>query len=70
MCMGGSRGDGGAAERRRAEEERQARIGPATQKSPISSKALTMRSTTAAVTHISTLPSRKSQISTRMRSSS
>ena len=26
MCMGGSRGDGGAAERRRAEEERQARI--------------------------------------------
>ena len=26
MCLGGSRGDGGAAERRRAEEERQARI--------------------------------------------
>jgi len=26
MCMGGSRGDGGAAERRRVEEERQARI--------------------------------------------
>ena len=26
MCIGGSRGDGGAAERRRAEEERQARI--------------------------------------------
>lgn len=70
MCMGGSRGDGGAAERRRAEEERQARIRAGDAKSPISSKALTMRSTTTAVAHISTLPSRKSRISTKMRSSS
>ena len=52
MCMGGSR-SGGAASAVEPKKSVRRVSGLATQKSPISSKALTMRSTTA-VTHILT----------------